>query len=188
MNKFIRVLVILLVIVSCQNEPEKKVDVSGVEVEVSIDRFDQKFYETTVETLPKIKSDYPFLFPEQNPDSVWLNRINNEDEIVLYKKAQAVFGDFDSEELQIEALFKHIKYYHPTFDSPQILTIVSNIDFQNKVLYSEDFLFISLDMYLGGNDETYNDFPMYLARNFDKSQLCVDMANAIGRFYFSPPR
>ena len=187
MNKFVSVLVILLVIVSCQNELEKKIDVSGIEVEVSIDRFDQKFYKTTIETLPKIKSDYPFLFPEQNPDSVWLNRINNEDEIELFKKAQAVFENFESEELQIEALFKHIKYYHPTFNSPQILTLISNIDFQNKVLYSENFLFISLDMYLGGNDEAYNNFPMYLARNFDKSQLGVDMANAIGGFYFSPP-
>lgn len=186
MNKFISVLVILLSIISCQNEPENKVDVSGIDVEVSIDRFDQKFYETTVETLPVIKGDYPYLFPEQNPDSVWLNRINNEDEIELYKKAQVVFENFEAEKFQIESLFKHIKYYHPIFKSPQILTLISKVDFQSKVLYSEKYLFISLDMYLGGNDEVYIDFPMYLARNFDKSQLLVDIAKAIGGTYFIP--
>ena len=87
---------------------------------------------------------------------------------------------------QIEMLFKHIKYYHPTFQSPKILTLITNLDYQNKVLYSEGFLFISLDMYLGGNDEIYKDFPLYLARNFDKSQLMVDIGNAIGASYFVP--
>ncbi len=185
MNKFLGLLFILL-LVSCKNKVEQKIDVSGIDVTVSIDRFDQKFYETTIETLPKIKEDYPFLFPEQNPDSVWLNRINNKDEIALYKKAQAVFKDFETEKPQIEMLFKHIKYYHSTFQTPQILTLITNLDYQNKVLYSEGFLFISLDMYLGGNDEIYKDFPLYLARNFDKSQLMVDIGNAIGASFFVP--
>lgn len=185
MNKFLGILFILL-LVSCKNKVERKIDVSGIDVTVSINRFDQKFYETTIETLPKVKEDYPFLFPEQNPDSVWLNRINNKEEIALYKKAQGVFKNFEAEQPQIEMLFKHIKYNHPTFQSPQILTLITNLDYQNKVLYSEGFLFISLDMYLGGNDEIYKDFPLYLARNFDKSQLMVDIGNAIGASYFIP--
>jgi len=186
MNKFISVLIILLSVISCQKETKKAVDVSGIDVTVSIDRFDQKFYETNVETLPEIKAAYPFLFPTQNPDSIWLNRINNEEEIILYKKAQSVFGDFEDEKAQIEMLFKHIKYYHPLFQFPQILTLITNLDYRNKVLYSEDFLFISLDMFLGGNDEIYKDFPLYLARNFDKFQLMVDIGKAIGESYFIP--
>jgi gliding motility-associated lipoprotein GldB len=185
MNKFIGILIILFLF-SCKKETEKKIDVSGIDVTVSIERFDQKFYETTVETLPEIKAAYPYLFPIQNPDSVWLNRINSEEEIILYKKAQAVFGDFEAEKSQIETLFKHIKYFHPTFKSPQVITLITNLDYKNKVLYAEDFLFISLDMYLGGNEEIYKDFPLYLARNFDKSQLMVDMGKAIGDSYFIP--
>jgi len=185
MNKFIGILIILFLF-SCKKETEKKIDVSGIDVTVSIERFDQKFYETTVETLPEIKAAYPYLFPIQNPDSVWLNRINSEEEIILYKKAQAVFGDFEAEKSQIETLFKHIKYFHPTFKSPHVITLITNLDYKNKVLYAEDFLFISLDMYLGGNEEIYKDFPLYLARNFDKSQLMVDMGKAIGDSYFIP--
>jgi hypothetical protein len=47
-------------------------------------------------------------------------------------------------------------------------------------------MFISLDMYLGRNEETYRDFPVYLSYNFDKSMLLVDMATAIGNAYFKP--
>jgi uncharacterized protein YjaZ len=41
-------------------------------------------------------------------------------------------------------------------------------------------------MYLGKNSEVYQDFPMYLAQNYDKFQLVVDMANAISESYYKP--
>jgi len=184
MNKLLSVLIILLSFVSCKEETNNKIDVSNIEVDVSVDRFDQKFYESTVETLPALKLEFPFLFPEQNHDSIWLNRINNEDEIELYQKAQTVFGDFESEKPQIVNLFKHVKYYNPTFNSPEIISIITDLDYRNKVLYTGDYLFVSLDMYLGKDDVVYKDFPLYLARNYDKSQLTVDMAKAIGEAYF----
>lgn len=186
MDKCISVIFILFMLFSCKNEKDNisKSDVSNIEMQVNIDRFDQKFYSTTAETLPAIKQAYPFLFPSQNPDSVWLNRISNEDELTLFNKAQTVFGDFETERAQIEDLFKHVKYFHPSFQSPQILTLITNVDYRNKVLYSQDYLFISLDMYLGKNDEIYNDFPVYLSQNYTKSMLTVDIAKAIGNTYF----
>lgn len=184
MNKFISGILFLLLLVSCKNKPMKQVDVSGVEVTVSVNRFDQEFYNTTPETLPKIKESYPFLFPEQTLDSVWINRIQDTDEIELFDKAQQVFGDFSSEAKNIEDLYKHIKYYYPTFKEPVIFTLITNLDFKNKVMYAEDFLFISLDMYLGKDSEVYHDFPIYLSQNFDKSQLTVDIGKAIGAQYF----
>ncbi|WP_445725575.1 gliding motility lipoprotein GldB [Flavobacterium sp.] len=188
MNKFLSVLIILLSIISCKNEVKESIDVSEIDVNVSVDRFDQKFYTTTAETLPELKKEFPFLFPEQNPDSIWLNRMHDEGELILFHEAQRVFGDFETEKKQIETLFKHIKYYHPTFQSPKIITLITDLDYRNKVLYSQDYLFISLDMYLGRNDEIYKDFPMYLAHNYDKSQLTVDIAFAIGNAYFSPQK
>jgi gliding motility-associated lipoprotein GldB len=186
MNKFIGGLVILLLVVSCKREITKQIDVSGIDVEVSIDRFEQKFYSTTEESLPELKSEYPFLFPVQNPDSVWLNRINNDDEIALFKEAQFVFEDFSTEKTQMENLFRHIKYYHSTFKEPKTLTLITDLDYQNKVMLAEGFLFISLDIYLGKENEIYKDFPVYLSQNFDKSQLQVDIAKAICEKYTIP--
>jgi gliding motility-associated lipoprotein GldB len=186
MNKFFNVLFFLLLLTSCKKEVVKKVDVSTIDVTVLIDRFDQKFYSATTETLPNLKKSYPFLFPVQNQDSIWLNRINNKDEIELFNLAQNVFTDFSVEKPQIEDLFKHIKYYHPVFKSPKIIALITNLDYKNKVMYVEEYLFISLDMYLGKNSEIYQSFPSYLSQNYDKSQLLVDMGKAIGNFYFAP--
>jgi gliding motility-associated lipoprotein GldB len=188
MNKFIGVLIFLLALTSCKKEVNNNIDVSNIDVVVDVNRFDQKFYTANEATLPELKNEFPFLFPAQNHDSIWLNRINSQDELDLFNQAQAIFGDFELEKSEIETLFKHIKYYHPTFQSPQIITLITNLDYRNKVLYTKDYLFISLDMYLGKNNGVYKDFPVYLSQNYDKSLLLVDIAGAIGEAYFAPQK
>ena len=183
MKRLFVLVIILLVIVSCNKEIIKKVDVSGVKVTVLIDRFEQKFYKADEQSLPAVKNEYPYLFPPQN-DSIWLNKIKNEAE--LFQNSQKVFGDFKSEKLQIEDLFKHVKYYEPNFKSPKILTLITNLDYRNKVVYADSLLFVSLDLYLGKDSEVYRDFPLYLAQNFDKSHLVVDIAKSISEHYFTP--
>jgi len=185
MKRLFVLTIILLAIASCKKEAVKNVDVSGVHVAVLIDRFEQKFYKADKQSLSAVKNEYPYLFPPQN-DSIWLNKIKNEAE--LFKKSQEVFVDFESEKLQIENLFKHVKYYHSGFKSPKILTLITNLDYQNKVIYADSLLFVSLDLYLGKDSEVYKDFPLYLAQNFNKSHLVVDMAKSISEHYFIPSK
>jgi gliding motility-associated lipoprotein GldB len=186
MNKIFGIIVIIFTIVSCKNDTKPFVDVSNINVDVKIDRFEQQFYTENGTNLDKLKIKYPYLFPAQNPDSIWLQKINDSEEQILYKKSQEVFKNFDDEEAQIENLFKHITYYHPTFKSPKIITLITDLDYNNKIMYADSLLFISLDMYLGKNDEVYKDFPEYLSKNYDKSQLIVDIAKAISeRFLIS---
>ncbi len=184
MNRLLIVAIVLLFSVSCKREIAKKVDVSNIKVIVSVIRFEQKFYESDETTLPPLKKEFPYLFPIQN-DSIWLNKIKDKEERELYKKSQAVFGDFENEKAQIEDLFKHVKYEHPNFNPPKIITLITNLDYQNKIVYADSLLFVSLDMYLGKNSEVYQDFPVYLSQNFDKSQLVVDMASVISDRYFT---
>jgi gliding motility-associated lipoprotein GldB len=184
MNRLLIVAIVLLFVVSCKKEIAKEVDVSNINVTISVDRFEQKFYNADETTLPSLKKEYPYLFPIQN-DSIWLNKIKDKEERELFKKSQAVFGDFENEKTQIEDLFKHVKYFHPNFEPPKIITLITNLDYQNKIVYADSLLFVSLDMYLGKNSAVYQDFPVYLSQNFDKSQLVVDMASAISDRYFT---
>ncbi|WP_372766945.1 gliding motility lipoprotein GldB [Lutibacter sp.] len=183
MNRLLILAIVLLFSVSCKKEIVKNVDVSNIKVTVSVTRFEQKFYEADKTTLSSLINEFPYLFPVQN-DSIWLNKIKDKEERELYKKSQEVFGDFENEKMQIEDLFKHLKYEHSNFESPKIITLITNLDYQNKIVYADSLLFVSLDMYLGKNSEVYQDFPVYLSQNFDKSQLVVDMAKAISNHYF----
>jgi gliding motility-associated lipoprotein GldB len=175
--------IVLFLTISCKTEKANEVDVSAVDITISVNRFEKKFYEADETTLPIIKNEFPYLFPEQN-DSIWLNKIKDKEEQELYGMSQKVFGDFESEKAQITDLFKHVKYEHSNFEAPKIITLITNLDYQNKVVYADSLLFVSLDMYLGKNSEVYQDFPVYLSQNFDKSQLIVDIASAISDRYF----
>ena len=188
MNKILILLLVLLVSFSCKNEIKSNIDVSTIEINVEVDRFEQKFFNTTAATLPKLKSEYPYLFPVYNSDSIWLQKINAIEEIELFNKTQATFGDFSEQTSEIEMLFKHIKYYHKNFKEPKIITLVTDLDYESKVIYADSLLFVSLDMYLGKENPVYADFPAYISQNFDKSQLAVDIANEIGEKYFKTSR
>lgn len=183
MNRLLITAIVLFLMVSCKTEKAMEVDVSDVDITLSVNRFEKKFYEADETTLQKVKNEFPYLFPEQN-DSIWLNKINDKEERELYQKSQLMFDDFEIEKNQIKDLFKHVKYYHPDFETPKIITLITNLDYQSKIVYADSLLFVSLDMYLGKDSEVYQDFPVYLSQNFEKSQLVVDISSAISERYF----
>jgi gliding motility-associated lipoprotein GldB len=187
MKRLFVLTIILLINISCKKEIIKKVDVSNINITVLIDRFEQKFYNANKQTLPALKNEYPYLFPSQN-DSIWLEKMNDVSELELFNKSQVVFNNLTTEKDQIKDLFKHVKYYHNSFKSPKIITLITNLDYENKIIYADSLLFVSVDMYLGKSSEIYQNFPVYLSQNFDKSHLVVDMAEVISKRYFIPSK
>lgn len=175
MRKFLGV-ILLMFFVGCKTDTKNKIDVSHIVADVNVARFDVDFYKSSKEKLPETKKKYPMLFPH-NVDSIWIRKINDKDEQELFAETQKVFSNFSEEEKQLEKLFQHIKYYNPNFQVPTVITMLTNIDYENRVVYADNFLFISLDAYLGKNHEFYSDYPKYIRQNNTKERLIVDVAN-----------
>ncbi len=180
MRKILALCVLVSALVSCKNEERTalKVDVSNIQSDVKIDRFDVEFYTTSEENLETTKKKYPILFPNQ-PDSVWINKINNKDERELFNETQKVYKDISVLTSEINSLFKHIKYYNPKFKSLRVITMLTNIDYDNRIVYADSLLLISLDAYLGKKHEFYNDYPAYVKQNNEKEHIVVDVAKTI---------
>ncbi|XRE43727.1 GldB [Tenacibaculum discolor] len=180
MRKILALVALVFISLSCKNDESNKldVDVSTINVNVDVDRFDVDFYTTKQNELNKTKEKYPMLFPPQ-PDSVWVNKINNKDERELFAETQKVFPDIEEEKEQLMSLFKHVKYYNPRFVSPKVITMLTNIDYNNRIVYTDSLLLISLDSYLGKEHEFYNDYPAYVKQNNTKEHIVVDVAKAI---------
>lgn len=178
MRKFLFLFFISIGFLSCKTDTKPSVDVSKIQADFSISRFDIDFYTSSEENLQTLKNQYPMLFPH-DIDSVWINKINNKDEQELFRETQKVFIEFASVEEQLSSLFKHIKYYYPKFTAPKVITMLTNIDYENRVIYTDNLLFISLDAYLGSEHEFYGDYPKYIKQNNTKEHLIVDVASAI---------
>lgn len=175
MRNFV-IFLFLMGFISCSKKENTKIDVSGISVKTEVKRFEQKFYTTSPEKLDNLKAEFPYLFPEPNPDSVWVNKIQNKDELELFAEAQKVYKDFSEETKQLTELFKHIKFYYPKFKEPKVITILSNVDYDHKVILADSLLFISLDVFLGKENKIYDDFPDYIKQNYTKEHLIVAVA------------
>lgn len=171
-------LMVLYLFFSCSDKNETNIDLSKINVDFSVKRFDIDFYSASKETLPSIKNKYPYLFPEGFVDSVSLLKMNDLQEQELFAETQKVYKDFSFQERQITSLFKHIKYYNPEFRAPNVVTMLTNIDYNNRVIYADSLLLISLDVYLGENHPFYGDYPKYIKQNNTKEHLVVDVAKA----------
>jgi len=181
MFRYVFLLITVVLLVSCKKENKLEIDVSDIEVTTIIKRFDQEFYASPVSKLPQLKANYPYLFPAQNNDSIWVNKMQDIDEQELFAETEKLYSNFDEEKEKLTNLFKHILYYYPSFRPPTVITLLSNVDYNNSVVYADSLLFISLDVYLGKESEIYLDFPNYVKNNFTKEHLVVDVATAFSQ-------
>ena len=176
----------IIIVYSCSNVESSPVDVSNIKTETIVKRFEQKFYTTPPEKLNNLKVEFPYLFPESNPDSVWVNKMSSTDELALFEESEKVFSDFAAEEEQLDMLFKHIKYYYPQFKEPVTVTILTNVDYDNNIVLADSLLFISLDIFLGKENQIYSDFPNYVKQNYTKEHLIVTVAEKFVERYIPP--
>lgn len=179
MRHYFLFLLLSLVLISCNNKSNDLVDVSGIEVDFELSRFDQEFYMSSPENLDQLKTKYPMLFPAGTLDSVWINKLNDKDERDLFNATQDKYSDFSDIQLEIENLFKHIKYYNPNFIIPDVITVLSNVDYEYRTIYSQSLLFISIDVYLGKQSVFYADYPDYIKENNTQERITVDAAAQI---------
>jgi gliding motility-associated lipoprotein GldB len=184
--KYIYFFVIVVLLISCEKKNKLDIDVSAIDIDVTVERFEKEFYNSAAENLPDLKQKYPLLFPLSTSDSVWVAKMTDKDELELYSETQKLYDDFSDVQEQLTDLFKHIKYYYPNFKAPTINTLITNVDYENGVVYADSLLLISLDVYLGDTSKIYNDFPKYIKDNFKKDRIVVDVAEAIAEVQIPP--
>lgn len=138
------------------------------------------FFESSPKDLQKIKKRYPFFFPEGIPDSVWVNKINNPLWRELFAEVQKKYKKSESIEAELEKVFKHIKFHFPKTKSPKVYTVIAEMDYDNKVIYADSLVIISLEMYLG-KDHKFYEFPAYIRQNFEQRQMMPDLVASFGK-------
>lgn len=177
MKKLLYLLSLLFLLSSCDKKNKIEKEVEEIPVTLKVERFDKIFYESPVENLQNVKQKYPYFFPSETPDSVWVNKIKNPLYRELYSEVQKKYSNFEKVNSDLEMLFQHIKYYFPDTKTPKVITLISEMDYQNKVIYTDSLLLISLDLYLGKNHKFY-EFPEYLKQNFEPNQILPDIVTS----------
>lgn len=186
MKKYLLPFALCLLFASCDKKSKTEKEIENIPLEIKVVRFDKIFFETPVSELPKIKKQFPILFPEEVQDSVWINKMKNPLWRELYTEVQKKYSNFEPETQEIEDLFRHIKFYFPKTKTPKVITLINEMDYNTKAVYADSLVLISLELYLG-KDHKFYEFPEYLKQNFGKNQMMPDIVSSFAIRKIPPP-
>ena len=89
-------------------------------------------------------------------------------------------------ESEVEDVMRHVIYYFPEFKPTPVVTVLSDVNYRQKVIPTASQLIISIDTYLGKDHELYTGINKYQRENLNREQLPVDVAQAYARLFVKP--
>ncbi len=200
MKKFIIPLFAILLFFACNNRSNGP-DVSGIKMDIKIERFDQHFFSIDTlapeKSLAALQSKYASLMPVYLGNILGLNESTLKQGTSLFIRlnkfisdsVNKTFNQTNDLKKDFENAFRHVKYYLPDYKVPRIITIIGPIDLLAKTASGDftpnflgpDLLGISLQFYLGKNFSLYQDdyfttnvAPQYRSRRFEKKYIVAD--------------
>jgi len=206
MKKSLLVITALLFF-SCNFKQEKrKVDLSGIDFDVKIERFDKDFWalkesKNQKTDLEKLFEKYPEFAPiyftyiikfGANIDDV-LEELpyffSRDDVNSLYPYILEKYSDVSKMEKSLTNAFRRMKYFFPTIPIPKCIMEVSGFNY--NVVVRENFVAVSTDYYLGANYHLYDSIPeiyLYLRQGMNPENVASTYVSEwlISKFpYFS---
>ncbi|MEQ1678158.1 MAG: hypothetical protein ABL876_15740 [Chitinophagaceae bacterium] len=180
-------------------------DVSGIAVEVKLDRFDRDFFaidsNNVLPGLNQLNVKYPSLTPIFLESVLGLDSASTLPGVKrfislsggLYDTVNTVFKSTADIEKDFKKAYQFVKYYLPKYQLPSIATIAGPVDAMAQSetgptpdFLGPDFLGISLQFYLGKNFSVYSDpffisnvAPEYRSRRFSKEYIIADAMQLI---------
>ena len=184
------------------NKNNKILDLSSTNLEIKINRYENKFFaldtNNLISSLKDLREKDSVFFDFYTiqmmrfgkiTDTVSILSINefltNKNVLELRDSVELSFADMTSFEEELTEAFKYFKHYFPKKQLPKVKTVISEFGYK-AVSLDSTYLVYGLDMYLGKNFKYYGsfDFPFYLIKRFEKQYMSIDGMEVIYNEYF----
>ena len=178
---------LILIFLGCSNNKKINTEIEKIPLEIKFDRFDLKFASVNKKGFQNFKNKYNFLFPSQFPDSIWMKRKNDSIQIMLQNEVNKIFPNINILEKESENIYKHLIYNFPLTKVPKFLTLINNVDYQNKIIFTDSIILISLDTFLGSTNKIYQGIPNFIKSDMDKSRFGSILVDKIASSIIKTP-
>lgn len=199
----------ILFTTSCRESTTfRRPDVSNINLQVSIERFDEEMSGLdSTEILAKnslwqkkygaFYTDYMVEMLEVGDprDSLYLAHllrqiIQKKDYIDLNNAVRTRYPQLTAQEKDLTKAFKYIKYYFPEYEMPRFISFVSGFAYQTPL--GDNYIGIGLDMFLGADSPFYpslvKSIPLYLSRRFTPENIAPRVVEVALREDILPDR
>lgn len=195
MKKFVPVVYFLLLMIMAACGRKRHIpDVSGIQVNLQVQRFDRDFFAIdtthTEASLDKLQQQYPDFMPDflynilalpPQKDSV-LQKVKQfiRDYKPVYDSVQQRFGSLQNTEKTLHLALQLTHHYFPKYKLPtHLIGFVGPIEGYGNVLTTSGFA-VGLQLYLGKNFSLYQTdyirevYPAYQSRRFEAGYIPVN--------------
>jgi len=207
MNKYLLLFIFASILfISCDDDDNEYIpDVSHIEVDYEVIRFEKELMNSSVDELIEKYPAFANIFfqnimpvkREQNYQAVFDTIRSQPDFGKLLDTTAIVFQDFNRVKKDLSKAFTFLNYYLPEIDVPDVYTLVSGFAYQRFILADDkdqNIVGIGLDMFLG-EDFPYGSIAMdnpafsnYLTRSFNKEHLSKKTIELILEDYMPKPQ
>lgn len=175
--------------ISCRQS--NKPDVSNIQVNIKIERFDNELFagknKNVIDIDKQLGLKYGVFYDDfihrildskySNTESL-ANLYRDQAYTDLSKEVDSVFPNLKVQEEALTETFKYIKYYYPKAKIPKFISFASGFAYQMPV--GDNYLGIGLDMFLGKDSKFYKaivqSVPLYLSRRFTPEYIVPRVA------------
>ena len=180
------VIIISVLLLSCDYNKNKE-SKNGINyIDVEFERFEKKFFNSSLDSLLNLIDEYPFLFSKRFSLDEWKAIKTDSTRKEIFNKTDSVFKNFKSVENGVKKIFTNTKNFFPNFKSPKLITLNNGIDYKYKIIDSDSIILISLDCYLGENI-FYKNIPVHISKLMVPEFVTIDISELISSRYVEIP-
>ena len=184
-------IILVLSVASCR-ENKLEVDVSNINAEVDIHRFDRQLFDWSIRSFrqeaPALIERYPDFYRHYFEDVIGIGpaddsllygsiRLFTSDPSIqeLHEAVEGNFNSLEDIEVQLESAWKHYKYYFPESEVPKHISFLGVLG--ANVMVMDDEVGIGLDAYLGSDEEIYElaQVPKFLRKKMIPERIAPDV-------------
>ncbi len=191
-----KILFLLLVVIGfCRCSDSHLPDVSGIKMDIAIQRFDHDFFALDtnhlLQSMENLQKKYPYFFSDFVQNIVIAGPVDTSLDLStamaqylhntrpIYEAIKDDYKSLSKLEKELKQGFRYLKYYYPEYKTPIVTTYVGLIG-DPSIALTKDALAIGLQMYAGKDFGAYNTldaqqaFPQYISRRFDGAYIAAN--------------
>lgn len=178
--RFFILLVSVFAVVNCgKKEHLNEQNIQKLEYAVEWKRFDEAFTNLNNENFDEVQRQFPMLLHKGVSKEIWLQKKNDSLFQEICNEVANKFTDLSKIQKEVNEVLKRTHYYFPEDHPNKVITLISEVDVKNQVVYTDSLVLISLDTYLGEKHKYYSVFDAYLLRNHSQERITVDVSLAV---------
>lgn len=194
---FVISLLLSIAFVSCTGHPDRQEKSDSLQPQqgLVIHRYEKALFNLSPDHLRsglgQIYPEFRFFMGDSWQDTMNLLRIYNfiTDTTIrhLYDLDMQKYPDLTFLSSGLEQAFRKIGDLQPGFTAPTVYTYVSGLDVEKPVIYTDSAMAISLDLFLGKEEQAYSraGIPLYMTDRFSREHLLPECIKSVGNSWVS---